>query len=262
MDLAELVPVVHQLVAAGIAPSTAKTYMSGQNQYLKFCEKYYLQPFPTSESALTLFVAYLHQKALSPGTIKSYLAAIRYHQISQGLKDPNVSKIPHLEYVIKGIKRLSPQSTRRRLPITPSILIKLKEVWKADRNQLDPFCQGFTIHLGATRKSLCPVASLLQFMALQGGGPGPPFKWKTGKYLTRTKFVASLRKALSAAGYDERKFAGHSFRIGAATTAAQRGLEDSLIKTLGRWKYSAYTRYIRTLPQTLQSVAKTLISRV
>ena len=91
-------------------------------------------------------------------------------------------------------------------------------------------------------------------MALQGGGPGPLFKWKS-----RAKFVASLRKALSAAGYDERKFTGHSFRIGASTTAAQCGLEDSLIKTLGRWESSAYTRYIRTLPQ---SVAKMLISGV
>ena len=231
--------------------------------------------------------------------------------------------MPRLEYVIKGIKRLSPQSTRCRLPITPSILIKLKAVWKADRDQFnasmlwaaaslcffgflrsgevvapseleydsqthlcfsdvrvdshvhpsrleiiikasktDPFRQGFTIHLGATCKSLCPVASLLQFMALRGGEPGPLFKWKSGKYLTRAKFVASLRKALSAAGYDERKFAGHSFRIGAATTAAQCGLEDSLIKTLGRWESLAYTRYIRTPPQTLQSVAKTLISGV
>ena len=111
--------------------------MSGQNQYLKFCEKYYLQPFPTFESALTLFVAYLHQKALSPGTIKSYLAAIQYHQISQGLKDPNVSKMPRLEYIIKGIKRLSLHSTRCWLPITPPILIKLKEVWKADRDQFN-----------------------------------------------------------------------------------------------------------------------------
>ena len=54
-------------------------------------------------------------------------------------------------------------------------------------------------------------------MALRGGEPGPLFKWKSGKYLTRAKFVTNLRTALSAAGYDERKFAGHSFRVGAAT---------------------------------------------
>ena len=82
---------------------------------------------------------------------------------------------------------------------------------------------------------------------------------KSGKYLTRAKSVASLHTALSAVGYDGRKFAGHSFRIGAATTAAQYGLEESLIKTLVRLESSAYTRYIRTPPQT---VSKMLISGV
>ena len=45
-------------------------------------------------------------------------------------------------------------------------------------------------------------------------------------------------------GLDTSKFTGHIFRIGAATTAAVRGVEDSLIKTLGHWERSAYLLYV------------------
>ena len=50
--------------------------------------------------------------------------------------------------------------------------------------------------------------------------------------LARTSFVTQLRSALSAAGYCPTSYAGHSFRIGAATTAAQAGLHFSVLPSL------------------------------
>lgn len=40
-------------------------------------------------------------------------------------------------------------------------------------------------------------------------------------------------------------FCGHSFRIGVATTATIKGVEDSTIQTLGRWESLAYLRFVR-----------------
>lgn len=51
--------------------------------------------------------------------------------------------------------------------------------------------------------------------------------------------MREVRKALTAAGLDQSKYAGHSFRIRVETTAASVGIEDSTIKTLGRWERAA-----------------------
>ena len=65
---------------------------------------------------------------------------------------------------------------------------------------------------------------------MRGKTAGPLFIWKSGLFLTRENFVAEVRRALEAAGLEASDFNGHSFRIGAATTAASRGMEDSMIK--------------------------------
>lgn len=44
---------------------------------------------------------------------------------------------------------------------------------------------------------------------------------------------------------DPKQYKGHSFRIGAATHAAQVGFSENAIQNMGRWKSDAVKRYIR-----------------
>ncbi len=125
-------------------------------------------------------------------------------------------------------------------------------------SKTDPFRRGVSIYLGVTSSEICPVAAILDFMVRRGPSAGLFFGFSDGRFLTRDRFVAQLRLALQAAGLDPQLYAGHSFRKGAATTAAACSLQDSLIKTLGRWESAAYTVYIMTPRDTLCAVSPIL----
>ena len=126
------------------------------------------------------------------------------------------------------------------------------------RAKTDPFGKGVLICMGRTGNSLCPVAALLGFLSIRPAGVGPLFTFQDGSPLTRERFVKEVRVALTTAQIDHRAYSGHSFRIGAATMAAQAGLPAYLIKMLGRWNSEAYQQYIRTPRETLAAVSQAI----
>ena len=125
-------------------------------------------------------------------------------------------------------------------------------------SKTDPFRKGISIYVGRTGNDLCPVAALMAYQAVRGGGHGPFFRMEDGRPLTRDMFVAQVKKVLTQAGIDATKYSGHSFRIGAASTAAERGVEDSTIRTLGRWESAAYLLYVRVPRERLAALSQTL----
>ena len=100
-------------------------------------------------------------------------------------------------------------------------------------------------HGGVLGSNVVPVQALLKYMARRGNEEGPLFRFRNGHPLTRVRLDGALKKALQGAGSTAAGISTHSLRIGAATTAARRGVEDSAIKDLGRWKSRAYLGYIR-----------------
>ena len=117
---------------------------------------------------------------------------------------------------------------------------------------------GSNIILGRTDNVLCPVAAILQFIATRGGHPGPFFIDSSQRVITKQWFVGHIRNTLNTLGLPQHNYAGHSFRIGAATTAALAGVEDSTIQTLGRWQSAAFLQYVRMPSEQLASLSRVL----
>ena len=128
-------------------------------------------------------------------------------------------------------------------------------------SKTDQFRQGCDVHLGRTDNELCPVAALLAYISARGTEPGPLFHFQSKAPLSREALVRELRTALQRAGMDPSPYSGHSFRSGAASTAAAAGVQDSLIKILGRWQSSAYQLYVQLPRESLAHVSTQLANQ-
>ena len=122
-------------------------------------------------------------------------------------------------------------------------------------SKTDQFRRGLVVYVGRTDNNQCPVAAILAYIARRGTDSGFFFRFEDGRLLTKDRFVAAVRRALSEAGIDASAYSGHSFRIGAATTAGKKGVSAEKIKTLGRWESAAYLLYLRLSREDLTSVS-------
>jgi hypothetical protein len=125
-------------------------------------------------------------------------------------------------------------------------------------SKCDQYGSGSDIVVGRTGNSLCPVTALMQYIDLRGNQAGPFFLDASHAVITKQRFVTRIRELLNSIGLPQHQYAGHSFRIGAATTAAAEGIEDSTIQTLGRWHSAAFLQYIRTPQTRLAAISATL----
>ena len=131
------------------------------------------------------------------------------------------------------------------------------------QSKTDPFRKGCSLTIARSTTSICSVMAmrdyLLQYIP---AATGPLFTFANGQWLSRTSLTKELRSALQGCGLPADKYFTHSFRIGAATTAAAAGVPSWLIKVLGRWSSDCYERYIKTPQKTLLDVSKTLATNI
>jgi hypothetical protein len=94
---------------------------------------------------------------------------------------------------------------------------------------------------------ICPVRSLITYLQCKQSSVGPLFAFIDGCPVPRSWFSTQLDFAVRFCGLNSSRYKTHSFRIGAASSAAARGLSDAQIRLKGRWRSDAFKRYIRPI---------------
>lgn len=132
-------------------------------------------------------------------------------------------------------------------------------------SKADPFRNGQVVRLSATGSSVCPLRALRNHLVHCKNQELPLFTFVDKSYLTRQRLTSTVRDLMKHSGAEVPQLSSHSFRIGAATTAAAAQVPDWLIKVLGRWSSNCYQQYIRTPKVVIDNVprllAKTKVNR-
>eukprot|EP00795_Rhopilema_esculentum_P014765 gene14765-5872_t len=140
-----------------------------------------------------------------------------------------------------------------KMPVPSVVTITLS------RSKTEPFGKGCSISLARSDSVLCPVTALMTYIRLRGQRSGPLFQFSNGAFLTKSRLNNWLQKSLLSASWNGR-YTPHSFRVGAASTAASLGFPEYLIKALGRWSSEAYQAYIKLSQTRLITASKCLAS--
>ena len=149
------------------------------------------------------------------------------------------------EFTIPSRSRFNP----RTHPTKASISCKRKYyAFTIKASKTDQLHQGHKIYICRSHEKFCPYSAMQKYIGHFPHSPAvgaqPLFTFRDGSPLTRHSCLKHLRRFLHKAGYLPQDFNTHSFRIGAAMSAAHSGLPAHQIKLLGRWKSKAYCRYI------------------
>ena len=116
-------------------------------------------------------------------------------------------------------------------------------------SKTDQLGKGVDVFISKTGCFLYPIQATLAYMAVCGSDNGPYFRLTGDQPFIKPYFTRRIRETLKDTDLSVSHFVGHNFRIGATTTATSAGMEDSNIRTLGRWNSSAFLLYIRTREQ-------------
>lgn len=113
---------------------------------------------------------------------------------------------------------------------------------------------------------ICPSSICCKYLKarykLSCSPQSPLFVNQNGGPLTRVEFISAFKHVLTCIGCNADVYNGHSFNIGAATTATTSvHMEDYIIQVLGGWSSENCCRYIKTPASVLWDANCSLVSQ-
>ncbi len=112
--------------SAALASSSKAAYRTHLRAYFQFCDLLGCPPVPISTLNTCRFAAFLARR-LKFTSIQQYLNILRVLHLELGLPNPILDNW-HLRSLLQGIKKSKADSTNRKLPITPELLLKFHSV--------------------------------------------------------------------------------------------------------------------------------------
>ena len=94
-----------------------------------------------------------------------------------------------------------------------------------------------SVIIARTKTPFCPYIAMLKYLSLRSSSfqAGPLFLTPDYKPLSKAWFINHLKLVLLKCRIPPSQYSGHSFRIGAATSAASQGISTASLQQLGRW---------------------------
>ena len=265
--------------------NTLRAYKSDFNHFMDFCKKNNFRPLPADPKIISFYITDLSSNS-KVSTLKRRLASIsvihklkgHYIDIKHPLiienlmgiqrkkgvfqKSKNPILINELKEIIKVIDN-SEKNILKKLRNKALILIgfsggfRRSELVNIDFEDLEFTKEGVKIFIKRSKtdqsgegmikaipyfkeKNFCPVTYLKNWIEICKMNKGFIFN-------ISDKMVAILiKKYLLAAGFDPKKYSGHSLRSGFATTAASSGADEKSIMTMtGHKTTQMVRRYIK-----------------
>jgi site-specific recombinase XerD len=265
--------------------NTIRAYKSDFNHFIDFCKKNNFKALPADPKIVSFYITHLSSNS-KVSTLKRRLASIsvihkikgHYIDIKHPLiienlmgiqrkkgvfqKSKNPILINELKEIINAIEKLEKKEIRKARDKALILIgfsggFRRSELVSIEIEDLEFTKEGIKIFIKRSKtdqsgegmikaipyfkdKNFCPIYFLKKWIEISKINEGLIFD-------ISDKMVAILiKKYLSAAGFDSKKYSGHSLRSGFATVAADSGADEKSIMTMtGHKTTQMVRRYIK-----------------